>query len=68
MYIRKWKKGRALTVMEALEAVATRKPVYWHDKWTHPGWSGSWQINMVVSAARGNHIFEAIRVGEDQPL
>jgi len=50
MYTRKWKKGRALTVMEALEEIANRQPVYWNDKWTHPGWSASWQKHSGMEA------------------
>lgn len=45
---------------EAVHAIANREWLFWHSKPIHPGWSSSWQINMLINACRAGIIFRAI--------
>lgn len=56
---RKWQRGRPLTPLEALAEICAGRPVYFNEKWTHPGWARGWQIQMVIGSASRGHIFEA---------
>lgn len=61
-----WERGRALSPVEAFTAIERGDPVYFRHKWTHHGWARGWQVSMLIGAARGGHIYEAIKKEPNQ--
>jgi hypothetical protein len=56
-----WQRGDPIrSPAEALSRIEANQPIYFNHKWTHPGWSRSWPINLLISSCRAGRIFEAI--------
>jgi len=55
----KYTKGRRLSPGQAFAAVAAGRPIYDDHKVQTPGWTRSWQVNYLISAARQGRIFSA---------
>jgi hypothetical protein len=64
MAARKWKMGKQLDLHETVDALADRKPIYYRGKWTHAGWAGAWQFNMIIGGVMRGLIREAIKIEE----
>ena len=57
----KWQRGEPIrSPVAALEAIEANRPLYFNHKWTHPGWSRSWQINTLIANCRAGRIYEAV--------
>ena len=45
---------------DAVEAIARGEYLVVHGRPTHPGWAGSWQVNMLAATVRRGFVHAAI--------
>lgn len=56
----KWKPGRVLTTMDAVELILAGKMVCERGKPQSPGWAQSWQLRMIDMMCRNGALCEAV--------
>ena len=62
--IRKYHAGHPLTIAELCREIAVGNYVMCRGTPVHPGWAGSWQINMAAGMCRAGIIREALLTPE----
>lgn len=55
----KYEKGARLSPLQAFAAVLAGRPIYENHKVQTAGWTRSWQVNYLISAASEGRLFVA---------